>query len=720
MPLLSTRFRATSSSRLFDSSLVVRRATRISISLIAILVIAACGGNRESTGSSGGGVSSPTGVTAATATGPATATAGDRFMLDASQSTVASGTATYRWTQTAPAGASQTSTSEQPTFNAPNSIDALVFDLTVTDEDGGTDTTSIQVNVVEDTTGAYFVSQTDGDDATADGSIAMPYQTIRAALVASNGLAFPADLYIQGVLDANRDCDASASAFYDETAGLLVAEFGISVYGGFDADWRRDLTDCRPEIRGRTETLEFRDVNEPTMLSGVRIRTLIPRTPGGAPDLGALESRVVELFGVRVIGGGDKLTIEFADIDVEDWDLGFVGPGSAAVFADGIDQLEIFDSVIRAGRSGEGVSGASGVPPFSRAGNGTNGETRNTTVSSATSIVPATVTPDAPGGVASLCPGPAASTDGELGGRAALAYTRPVFALAQEAGDARGCAPSVAAAAAGPNSQTIPFGVTTPISTEARAQSGQDGCDGAAGAFGSLPPAGAILSVASTIPEFRSQNGQSGTWGAPGIGGGGGGSAAVLRAVNVAVRATIGSGGTGGAGGCGGAPGLGGDGASASAAILLNETNEVTVRCNILATGGGGRGGSGGLGQLGQEGGFGGGGGIDRNIANLFAGDGGDGGDGGEGGDGAAGQGGDSYAVVIAGAMASELTYERNVLDLGSGGQSGDGTSVGLSGSLFLGTNLPANFDVIPADAGARRNLPATTSPPTAPNCPAR
>ena len=127
---------------------------------------------------------------------------------------------TYRWVQNGGpdvTGGVGYLTGQNPTFTAPATIGVLRFTLTTSDGALTSSGDAVLVYVLEDRTKSVWVSTT-GSDAGA-GTRAAPYRTLAKAITTAvtNG----ADVYV-------------AEGSYAEQMSLRT---GVSVYGGFAADW---------------------------------------------------------------------------------------------------------------------------------------------------------------------------------------------------------------------------------------------------------------------------------------------------------------------------------------------------------------------------------------------------------------------------------------------------------------------------------------------------
>ncbi len=131
----------------------------------------------------------------------------------------------------------------------------------------------VQINVLEDAAVALFVAGDAGDDAAGNGTIDRPFASIGRALAEVTDAQ--QDLYVMARAEGGR---------YDETGAALVIPAGTSMYGGYDAGWRRDVatrkTGVDTDHRGLriTGALDF-----DTWISGLELVTA--DAPGAGDDV---------------------------------------------------------------------------------------------------------------------------------------------------------------------------------------------------------------------------------------------------------------------------------------------------------------------------------------------------------------------------------------------------------------------------------------------------
>jgi PKD repeat protein len=229
---------------------------------------------------------------------------------------------------------------------------------------------------------------------------------------------------------------------------------------------------------------------------------------------------------------------------------------------------------------------------------------------------------------------------------------------------------------------------------------------GLGGGKGGLAPAAAAGAAGTAAPgdTFNAGTGGTGGQSLPGAGGGGGGGGG-SGATNGS-----GGGGAGGAGGTAGAGGSGGDGGGGSFAVYSYDSSVTVAGDSQLTTGNGGTGGTGGTGGNGGNGGNG-GPGANRTNASGSGGGGGGGAAGNGGAGGAGGNGGPSVGaynagtgtLTIAAADPSDLVSIGNAGAGGSGGSGGNGGTRGNGGAG--GTNSTQT-----CPGGARCGLPGVNA----------
>ncbi|HSK02882.1 MAG TPA: PKD domain-containing protein, partial [Kofleriaceae bacterium] len=228
-----------------------------------------------------------------------------------------------------------------PSFVAPEGVATLVFELRVDDGHGASDPDPIQINVLEDASAALFVAGDLGDDESGNGTIDRPFASIGRALAEVTDVQ--EDLYVMIRAGGGR---------YDETGAALAVPAGTSLYGGYDAGWRRDVAIHRTGVdtdhRGLriTGALDF-----DTWISGLELVTA--DAPGAGDDV----------TGIAAAGGAATLYLHDNAISAGSVAAGAVSaPGSSyGVQLRDLASVEILRNTIRAGSGGAGGDGAPGA-----------------------------------------------------------------------------------------------------------------------------------------------------------------------------------------------------------------------------------------------------------------------------------------------------------------------------------------------------------------------
>ncbi|MDT0595739.1 PKD domain-containing protein [Glaciecola petra] len=598
----------------------------VSLAVISALSLSACGGGGGDSGGGnvGGGGSAPNDTPpTVTAESFAMISSGNELTLTASATDPDGNAISYSWRQISGAAISNSSgfTSASASFSAPEDVDSLVLEVTAT-ANGRSDTAQVQVLVVEDTTTAIFV---DAEfTGTSTGSIDAPFTNL--ANVLSN-LADQEDVYIKTPSDVERlDLQTSPGR-------QLSLSGGNSIYGGFGADWSRDIVNNRTGVQATENGLIYRNVDVSTVVSGI--------------DLLVSSTQLDDSFniiGVFAQSGSASFTIDNATVLLENFDENsFDGSTGAsyAIYFDNIDTTKVTNSNITAGNA-KNTSNA-GARTGDQGRDGVDGEDGRVGLNTN-------------GGA-----GGASSGGGWNGGAGGDAATT---SFAGGDNGIRGSGREVPLVRGGsPGTGGFDADTSTP-----EGRGGGNGGRGDNGVRGN-PGAGSsgFGSIFSDGRFFRSR-GEIGSDGFSGGGGGGGGGGAAG-----AVGANGGAGGGGGEGGDGGAGGFGALSGFASIGIHIAGGNSHNIINNQISSGNGGRGGIGGTGSAGGAGGIGGDGASGTqgfgNAKGGRGGNGGDGGRGGIGGSGGSGGGGPSFAIFVGGSTPANIT--DNTLNTGNGGTGG-------------------------------------------------
>lgn len=632
----------------------IKTLTINGLALSLSLFLVACGGGGSDSGGSGGsgGSSGGTGGGTGATNNKPIAVAGDAIditktftvNLDGSGSSDADSgdSLSFTWTQTRGTdvtGGSGSLSGETPAFAAPDNVETLVFELVVNDGTEDSDPSTVVVNIFEDINVTYFVDGDNGDDSTGTGSRDNPFASLAKAIteLTSN----QEDIYVK-TLDNNEA--------YDETASTLNIPSGTSVYGGYDADWVRDVETFKTMIDTDHNGFQFFSVTQDAWLSGFDVVT------NDSPDA------TDDVYGVYAVGDGSA-NFYMHDNSINNGDVSNgedYTPGSNyGVLIRSLAFADIRSNDIFAGASGDGINGNSGDD----GDDGDDGNDGNTTKDHR-----------AAGGNTGL------GGNGGSGGDGGTAINE------NGGGGAKG------------GDTSRPLGGTTTGGSGGSGGSGNVADGGSAGDTGNtggrgIPGSSGQGAGSLTSSIFYPSNGNSGGRGGHGSGGGGGGGG---EANDLGYNG--GGGGGGGEGGEGGYGGFGGRGAGASIGVWLHAVTSTEIIGNTILSGQGGLGNRGGYGGLGGSGGSGGSGVAGNDGGLLGRGGGGangrNGGSGGSGGYGGAGGGGPSYGVIFASGMEPNIT--GNTITSGDGGDGGNG---GFRGNGGQGGYSYAIYDRDTSDA---------------------
>lgn len=540
---------------------------------------------------------------------------GATVTLDGSNSIASGKNVSYAWSQILGplVSADGTLNGAAPVFDAPAGVTALAFELTVTGPRGTSAPDVVWVWVLEDPANAYWIAE-HGDDA-ADGTRAAPMRTIQGAIDRASAEALGADVYVAG-------------GSYD---GSITLRSGVSVYGGFGGDWRRDPATFVTGVNGGSTAINGQSVLDLTV-EGLGI--LAADASEGMSSYGILLSGA---SGVRIVG--NRIT------------AGSGGAGAAG--AGGAD-----------GRNGgRGRNGAQG----SDDGRGDCWEIR----SWEWDINRRYVGPcGGAGGYAYPVSYPVPYNAGGQGGRGGYEGLDNAWWGWRGYGGTGG-------------------GGGAPGERRSKGSHVQHGHNGGVGGAGANGSNGAPAPFEFGEAGLLAGAGPSGLPGRNGSGGGGGGGGGAQGGDWVDDGAGNGGGG-GGQGGEGGSPGTGGVSGGGSFGVFLFASSDVTVRDNVVTTAAGGDGGAGGAGGAGGSGGAGGAGGNKDTDEVGRGGNGGRGGHGGAGGHGAGGNGGPSVGVLED--ATTTATVSGNTIAVGTAGAGGASAGVaGLDGFAAEHWRQPAS-----------------------------
>ena len=550
---------------------------------------------------------------------PANAEAGEDLLVDRAAEFVlaaenlAEGTPddAVRWTQTAgpdvTAGVGSLLGIEA-VVTAPLDVSTLAFTLEVAGTDGVA-TDDVIVRVLEDADQAVFVDGERGDDGAA-GSIDAPVRSLAAAVQAAPGR----DVYVRSV------------GTYDTTAASLELGDGMSLYGGFDENWFRNVNQ-RVVINGAAIAIRAAGSSE-RWLSAIEVTA--GNAAAGSNSAGVLvqDAGTISVLDSRIVGGNGGSGVD-----------GSSGGVSSGIFVSGATEVRIERSTVNAARSGgggdgvtvgasadtasaggnasgrdAGSGGGSGATAGGRGGEGgsdgspdgqagrggaggNGGPGGNGGVGLALSDEDATV-PIGREGASGDVGSPGAGGLGGGGGNGPL-----LVSVGGGGGGGAGGAATEGAAPGGGGGGSIGLwivGVERLVVVESLVAGGRGG-NGGAGALASVAQVGGGggngAEGAGGLLADGGNGGGGGGGGAGGTGGQGGGGAGgpslgmlTTRVMIVEVAATTvrgGNGGNGADGGVGGAPGLGGvDGNGRSGSAGGVPANDVNAIAGVGASGG--------------------------------------------------------------------------------------------------------------------------------------
>jgi hypothetical protein len=582
-------------------------------SIILVSALTACGG-----GGGGGGNGSDDDSSMDGGTGDDQFTARGASVTLGDPANAGSG-GTWLWQQTRGSdvtGGSGSLSGPNPVFTAPDRVETLSFSLTIDGSDRGT----VTINVLEHGGNAFFVDGDNGSDSSGNGSIDNPFASISHAIAQVS--ESNTDIYVR----------TRSSARYDESAATLNPPAGTSLYGGYGANWIRDVDSNRSGVDGNSMAVRFNDVASEAWFSGFDLTAADSSSPSS---------------GVNAIGTGSgsaMLVIEDNTITAGSVASGTGDPAasSIALRLTHVATVHVRRNTITAGSGSDGT-GRSKPPKATNGDDGNSVGARNGGAGGAATTF----------GSSSII-----NNSGGKGGNGGLSFG----ANGDGGWSGNSAAPSINSGGSGGYGGS--GGSATNIGGPGGGGDGGPGGNGGNGGNGIGSISGGGL--------YLTPDGSNGSRGSPGAGGGGGGGGEA--------GATTASGGGGGGGGSGGAPGTGGQGGrggGASIGLMLNNVN-ATVTDNVISSNSGGNGGNGAEGGEGGDGGDGGDPGIGPSTGED-GGHGGGGGKGGTGGWGGAGGGGPSFAILVGPGIGPQIN--NNVLSSGNGGsQGGIGRFAGSNG----------------------------------------
>jgi len=265
------------------------------------------------------------------------------FTLDASQATVEN-SPLFKWSQVAsgdepiilPTDANTVTT----TLKIPNRVTTLKFVLEVKNSvDNCVANKTVVVHVMEDPVNALFVDG--GVEVTGDGTRNSPFKTISEAVNDGNNK----DIYVVTIRN-----ESNLVVSYNEKASALVMPTGVSLYGGFDDNWIRDVINNKTRVDTHYDSIQYTNVDTDTWFSGFNIKSINATSNTDAR-------------GLWVNGGTATFYLLNNDITSGDaHSTAVFGPGdSVAVHTDNLNELVMLDNEIQSGSATPG--GTNGVRP---------------------------------------------------------------------------------------------------------------------------------------------------------------------------------------------------------------------------------------------------------------------------------------------------------------------------------------------------------------------
>lgn len=545
-------------------------------------------------------------------------------------------------------------------FIAPNRVQTISIQLSVTDTNGNLTTDTVRVTVVESVSLSVFVSASRGLD-TNPGTDQLPVKSLDMAFQ----LAKPTK-----VMQPNGYFIILTKSIYVEArtytpAATLSLFKGMSFYGGFEVTLQGDRL-----IWSRTASLATR-LTAPWVTQTIGRVILGYHLP--------ITLSIGNVTGLTIVDG---LTFDSSAAQVQ------AGENSNPVYIiNSNSNLRFTNNVVIAGRGGNGALGARGI-------NGTDGKPG---LPGGDAIHLSINQPSSPGGAGGR--GGTVTIDGALltapaGGRGGLgANVDPGYAGSQGGGSG---------GKGGLGGQS--FNVIANSLGLSDLFLGKQGESGRQGAHGTRGGDGGNESGAIINHLWRSDSGGAGQRGASGSGGGGGGASGACPDCFTAWTGAAGGG--GGGGGTPGAGGSGGQGGGGSIGMFLSNSSPTIITTRIVS-GNGGIGGAGGDGGCGGLGGPGNVGGVNPEVGAASAsgtwlrgGPGGWGGQGGAGGGGGGGAGGISAPIYVTEGSDPKLSFTNYQSGAGGaggrGGQGCIGAPNGDDGRAGLILNPPDMISVIP------------------------
>ncbi len=548
---------------------------------------------------------------------------------------------TYKWTQTAGTDATSGNgflAGATPQFTAPADVSTLLFELTVNDGNGDSAAVPVQVNILEHTGPSFYVDGDNGSDASGDGSRSNPYASIAFALASISGTNY--DIYVK-----------TRTAPYDEASATLAIPDNTSLYGGYGANWVRDVTNNRTQVSGHKQAILFTSVNNNAWFSGFELTAADGdgNAPFSSSAIAAEAGSATLYIQDNTISSGNTSTSASRN---DSYGLRLVNLAGVRVQRNTITAANAGNSTNVGSNGAGGIDGRNGINAGPTIPDSGKGGCEDFTINGCPSIRNS----GGPGG-----------RGGERGGGNGEDGKRGWVSTSGASGDQTGGAGGAGG-----------YGGTS-------TRTGRDGNPGWGGS-GRRGGNGGIGSGFISNGFYTNTTAQAGQNGSHGVGGGGGGGGEGGGLIGIGDFG--GGGGGGGQGGIGGLGGGAGGSGGASIGILLSSITDALIDNNTINSGNGGSGAAGGFAGSGGSGGNG-GIGVGVNDNGAAGGDGGGGGMGGAGGQGGAGAGGPSYGIFVDTNLAP--TISNNILTVGNGGAPGtDGAS--SNGGAIGGRNGTAGI----------------------------
>ncbi len=217
-------------------------------------------------------------------------------------------------------------------FGAPDDVVTLEFELVVTSGDRAATAPEavdgLVVRVFDDAERMVFVDGDRGDDAGV-GSMEAPLRTIGAAALAADGR----DIYVRSV------------GTYVEASSVGLGA-GTSLYGGFDADWKRDRTQ-RVRLSGAAVALIV-DGDVDRTIGSIELTAADAVAGGRSIAIRIVDGETVTVADSRILAGAGGAGTDEADAGV-----------SVGIVVVRTGELRVERSTVTASGGGDGADGVS-------------------------------------------------------------------------------------------------------------------------------------------------------------------------------------------------------------------------------------------------------------------------------------------------------------------------------------------------------------------------